>query len=231
MNHIVITGASRGIGYEVAKQLSQDPERRIVAIARNTQRLQNLADEAAHQNIIPLPGDLTDSERISQVVLERLGSVDALLNNAGLLINKPFEELTQENWQQLWEVNVMAPASLAKQLIPAMGLNNTQAHIVNIGSMGGFQGSSKFPGLAAYSTTKAAVASLSECLAEELKDRNISVNCLALGAVQTEMLQEAFPGMEVPMSSETMGAYIANFLIQGHQFYNGKVLPISSSTP
>ena len=97
--------------------------------------------------------------------------------------------------------------------------------------MGGFQGSSKFPGLSAYSASKAALANLTECLAEELKEKNICANCLALGAVQTEMLETAFPGYVAPVKSREMASFIAYFATRGHQFYNGKILPVSVSTP
>lgn len=230
MPTIIITGASRGIGYATAKQLSQNPDNHIIATARNENKLLQLTREAAHNNITAITGDLQNPDQLVRDIAAEVQQVDALLNNAGLLINKPFSELSPADWQSLWEVNVIAPASLIKGLIPQLEAS-AQAHVVNIGSMGGFQGSSKFPGLSAYSTTKAAIASLSECLAEELKTQNIAVNCLALGAVQTEMLEEAFPGMQAPVSSTKMGAYIANFLLTGHHFHNGKVIPVSVSTP
>jgi len=105
------------------------------------------------------------------------------------------------------------------------------AHVVNISTMGGVQGSVKFPGLSAYSSSKAAVITLTELLAEEYKEKGPSFNVLALGAVQTEMLEEAFPGLEVPLSAKDMAEYIANFSLTGHKFYNGKLLQVSNSTP
>jgi NAD(P)-dependent dehydrogenase (short-subunit alcohol dehydrogenase family) len=105
------------------------------------------------------------------------------------------------------------------------------SHIVNIGSMGGFQGSAKFAGLSAYSASKAALHNFTECLAEELKERKISVNCLALGSAQTEMLEKAFPGYESPVMAFEMGKYIADFALTGHKFFNGKVLPVAVTTP
>jgi NAD(P)-dependent dehydrogenase (short-subunit alcohol dehydrogenase family) len=104
-------------------------------------------------------------------------------------------------------------------------------HIVNIGSMGGYQGSVKFPGLSAYSASKAALHTLTECLALELNDLEIKVNCLAIGSAQTEMLETAFPGYQSPVMAFEMGKYIADFAITGHRFYNGKVLPVASTTP
>jgi NAD(P)-dependent dehydrogenase (short-subunit alcohol dehydrogenase family) len=97
--------------------------------------------------------------------------------------------------------------------------------------MGGYQGASKFPGLSAYSSSKGALANLSECLAEEFKEDGIKVNCLALGAVQTEMLEAAFPGFQAPVSPVQMACHILNFAESGHTVYNGKVLPVSVSTP
>jgi NAD(P)-dependent dehydrogenase (short-subunit alcohol dehydrogenase family) len=97
--------------------------------------------------------------------------------------------------------------------------------------MGGFQGSDKFPGLSAYSVTKGTLSILTECLAVELQDKNIKVNCLCLGAVQTEMLNEAFPGLTAPVEASQMGTYISDFVINGHTFYNGKVLPVALQNP
>ena len=97
--------------------------------------------------------------------------------------------------------------------------------------MGGIQGSSKFAGLAAYSSSKGAIITLSELLAEEYKEQGISFNVLALGSVNTEMLQEAFPGYEAPLSAGEMANYIFDFTLTGNKFYNGKVLSVASSTP
>ena len=104
-------------------------------------------------------------------------------------------------------------------------------HVVNISSMGGIQGSMKFSGLSAYSSSKAALITLSELLAEEYKETGPSFNVLALGAVQTEMLEEAFPGYKASVSAVEMARYIMQFSLTGHQMYNGKVLQVSNSTP
>jgi NAD(P)-dependent dehydrogenase (short-subunit alcohol dehydrogenase family) len=130
----------------------------------------------------------------------------------------------------MWEANVMGVVKMVQAVLPLMG-GAGHPHIVNIGSMGGFQGTAKFPGLAAYSASKAAVANLTECLAEELKEQNIKVNCLALGAVNTEMLHEAFPGYVAPVSAVAMAQYIASFALTGQYIMNGKIVPVSISTP
>jgi NAD(P)-dependent dehydrogenase (short-subunit alcohol dehydrogenase family) len=156
------------------------------------------------------------------------GSVDVLINNAGSLVNKPFMEISSSEFEAVFQVNVFAVATLTRLILPLM---NQKGHVVNISSMGGVQGSAKFPGLSAYSSSKGALVILTELLAEEFKESGPSFNALALGAVQTEMLEEAFPGYQAPLSAAQMAEYIIDFALKGHQFYNGKVLPISSSTP
>lgn len=167
---------------------------------------------------------------LHNAVIEQFQRVDVILNNAGLLINKKFGEFSREEASQIFDTNFFSAAAVIQQLLPLMG-GETTSHIVNIGSMGGFQGSSKFAGLSYYSASKAALACLSECLAEEFKEKNIKVNCLALGAAQTEMLEEAFPGIKAPLTAEEIAEFIGQFMVSGHRFFNGKTLPVSVSTP
>lgn len=226
MKHVVITGTSRGIGFELAKQFA-DAGHQVLALSRNTQPLNSIN----HQNITTIAVDLSQQEQLQKVlnfVQAKWNTVDILINNAGKLINKPFAELTSEDFMSVYQVNVFAVASLTKLLLPFMP---QKSHVVTVSSMGGIQGSAKFPGLAAYSSAKGAVITLSELLAEEYKEQQIAFNVLALGAVQTEMLQEAFPGYQAPLTAAEMADYIFNFSLTAHQYYNGKVLQVSSSTP
>lgn len=225
----LITGASRGIGYATARRLLAREDTVVLALARDQDRLRTLAGEADTSRLHWLTYDVTQpptGELLDWVA--RHGPIHGLINNAGLLINAPFTDLSTQQWQDLFAVNVIGPAALMRALSPHF---SAEAHIINIGSMGGYQGSSKFPGLSAYSAAKAALATLTECLAEEWKDRGIRVNCLALGAVQTEMLSAAFPGYEAPLSSDEMADFLAYFLREGHRYFNGKILPVSVSTP
>ncbi|MFM1874911.1 MAG: hypothetical protein RL266_648 [Bacteroidota bacterium] len=231
--NVIVTGASSGVGYELVKQLILDDRvQKVIGIARRIEKLEELAGFAASQGkglkYIPIACDVF--EVTVDMITDHLDRVDALVNNAGLLINRSFAELTEEDFEQVYKVNVFAPARLTRLLKPLMG-GETPSHIVNIGSMGGFQGASKFPGLAAYSSSKSAIAGLSECLAEEFKDDNVKVNCLAFGAVQTEMLAKAFPGFQAPLTSVQMAEFVLDFALEGHRFFNGKVLPVSSTTP
>lgn len=231
--NIVITGVSKGIGYELVKEFCQDPQNSIIGIARSTAKLEKLDQEIgqAKGNFYPYTFDLLTGDLKNTLVPEiekRFGKIDVLVNNAGLLIVKPIEDLTDDDFDALFGVNVKAVFRLVRELLPYF---KTNAHIVNISSMGGFQGSAKFPGLSLYSASKGALAVLSECLAEELKERSVKVNALAIGAVKTEMLAEAFPGYEAPLSAKEMAGFLKEFAVNGHKVYNGKVLPVSLSTP
>jgi NAD(P)-dependent dehydrogenase (short-subunit alcohol dehydrogenase family) len=229
MKNIIITGASRGIGRDTALQLAKDGHR-VLALSRNEAALKALQEEAG-DNLHYLAYDITSPDaRPLLEIIEPWGTVDVLINNAGYLLNKPFHETTGTDWETVMSVNFHGPVRLLQMLRPFLQAAE-KAHVLNIGSMGGYQGSSKFPGLLAYSVSKAAIATLTECLAEEWKDSGVCVNCLALGAVQTEMLAAAFPGMQAPVSSSQMGGFLSYFALQGHHFFNGKVLPVSVSTP
>ena len=227
MKYVIVTGASRGIGLETVKALLEEGV--CVAVLSRTEE-----PTVRHENLAWITMDITSEEQCKSLPshLERLGwsTVDGLIHNAGSLIANLIDELTIEQVRKMYAVNVYAPLILTKHLLPFLR-QSEQAHVVGISSMGGFQGAAKFPGLSAYSSSKAALACLIECWAEEWKGSVIAANALAIGAVQTDMLEEAFPGYEAPVMPATMGYYIANFVLTGHLLYNGKVLPVSLSTP
>ena len=226
MSNVVITGTSRGIGFELAKMFANNGHK-VLAISRNTGPLSALN----HKNISVIAVDIsksTDFEKVTDFIKNKWKQVDILINNAGKLINKPFTDLTADDFLEVYKVNVFGVAELTKNLIPFL---QKGSHVVTISSMGGIQGSMKFPGLAAYSSAKGAVITLSELLAEEYKEQQIAFNVLALGAVQTEMLEEAFPDYKAPLSAKEMASYIHDFSLTGNKFYNGRVLQVSSTTP
>ena len=226
MKNIVITGTSRGIGFELAKQFAENGHQ-VLALSRNTKPLSTIN----HKNITALSVDISNNDDLNKVtdfIKNTWKNVDVLINNAGKLINKPFTEISSEDFLEVYKVNVFGVAEITKLMIPFL---QKGSHVVTISSIGGIQGSLKFPGLAAYSSAKGAVITLSELLAEEYKEQQIAFNVLALGAVQTEMLEEAFPGYQAPLSAAEMADYIYNFSLTGNKFYNGKVLQVSSSNP
>lgn len=221
---LVITGASKGIGRAVV-QLASDKGHTVYALSRNISKIKKTSQ------VHPVAIDITDKNELSvfgDQLQQKQINIDALINNAGALINKPFGETTAKDFETIYQVNVFGLANLTRMVLPFI---NSNGHVLNISSMGGVDGTSKFPGLAAYSSSKGAVNILTELLAEEYKDSGPAFNALALGAVQTEMLEQAFPGFQAPVSAAEMAVYVLNFALQGQQFFNGKILPVSSSTP
>ena len=226
MKKVIITGTSRGIGFELAQQFAKN-NFQVLALSRNQKPLDNLK----LKNIETLSVDVCnqdDLQKVSKYLSEHWGDVDILIHNAGFLINKPFESLTKDDFLRVYDVNVFGVAALTQICIPYL---KKGSHVVTISSMGGIQGSLKFPGLAAYSSAKGAVITLSELLAEEYKSAEIAFNVLAIGAVQTEMLAEAFPDYQASLNANEMADYIFNFATTANKFYNGKVLQASNTTP
>ena len=229
---ILITGASNGIGYETALNLSNDPTNKVIALARNYDKLMALQAKS-NGNIGILSYDLASNNPqtiVSFLNENNIEKIDILIHNAGKIVNKPFEEITSNELKSCYDVNVFAPYLLTQALLPYLE-KSSKAHVINISSVGGIQGSVKFAGLSAYSSSKGALSILTECLALELQPKNISVNCLALGAVQTEMLNDAFPGYKAPLEPNEMAEFISWFSINGNKFFNGKILPVALSTP
>ena len=225
MKNIIVTGTSRGIGYELALKFA-NAGHQVLAISRKTPRIL-----IENKNITCLSVDLSnegDLDKVQDFLSTSWKKVDDIVHNAGSFMLKPFSETTQKDFEDVYKVNVFAVANLTRVCLPYL---QKGSHVVTISSMGGIQGSLKFAGLAAYSSSKGAVITLSELLAEEYKERGISFNVLALGAVQTEMLEEAFPGMQAAVQANEMADYIFNFTLTGNKFFNGKVLQVSSTNP
>ena len=236
--NIVITGASKGIGFELAKLFAKNENNTVIAIARSEDRLKELKNECIRQDLRnklkTIVFDIESPEKVKNnlknEILKHISTIDILINNAGFLVNKAFIETEITEVQKTFNTNFLSHAVLIQDLIPILKIGELK-HVVNISSMGGFQGSAKFPGLSFYSASKAALANLTECLAEEFKADNISFNCLALGAVNTEMLNTAFPDYNAPLKAEEMAQFIYDFALTGNKYYNGKILPVSLSTP
>jgi NAD(P)-dependent dehydrogenase (short-subunit alcohol dehydrogenase family) len=225
MKNIIITGTSRGIGFELALQFAAAGHK-VMALSRMIP--QSLLQS---ENITCLSVDLSADAGLKQItsfIDSTWHKVDVLIHNAGSLVLKPFLEISQEEFEYIYKVNVFGVAALNRLVLPYM---QQGSHVVTISSMGGVQGTVKFSGLSAYSSSKGAVITLSELLAEEYKEKGVAFNVLALGAVNTEMLQEAFPGYEAPLSAKEMADYIFDFALNGNKYFNGKVLQVSSSTP
>lgn len=233
--NIIVTGASQGIGYELVKQLSRHNNHKILAIARNKASLKKLAEECKSVNksaeVLPFAFDLlngdfsTMKDEIREAMSEK---VDVVINNAGALVKKSLADLSDLDFDTMFGVNMKAPFRIAQQVVPFMGEG---AHFVNVSSMAGYPGSLKFPGMTLYSASKGALGAFTEALSAELQSEKIKVNCLAIGAVETEMMRRAFPEAEAPLKPHEMAEYIADFALNAGRFYNGKVLPVAVTTP
>lgn len=234
---ILITGASRGIGAELALQLAGAGQQ-LLLVARSKDLLTDVADRCnsvggqgtATALVYDLAGILDDPSGFAALLGDHTDTLDVVVNNAGLLVNKPFAELTTGEERKVFDINYFVPAQLIRICLPFLQ-KSANASVINVTTMGAVQGSAKFPGLSAYSASKGALAILTECLAEEFKSMNIKVNALAFGAVQTEMLEEAFPGMQAGTSPREMGSFCKWFVLEGWRRMNGKMLPVSDSTP
>jgi NAD(P)-dependent dehydrogenase (short-subunit alcohol dehydrogenase family) len=225
MKNIIVTGTSRGIGLELALQFA-NAGHHVLSLSRKTPQIL-----IENSNVTCLSVDLSKEQDLTQVeqfLTSSMKNIDAIVHNAGALLLKPFEETSSEEFENIYKVNVFGVANLTRVCLPFL---TKGSHVVTISSMGGIQGSLKFAGLSAYSSSKGAVITLSELLAEEYKERGISFNVLALGAVQTEMLAEAFPGYQANISASEMANYLYDFTLTGNKYYNGKVLQVTTSNP
>ena len=221
---IIVTGASRGIGHEIVK-IAEKKGHRVYSISRNIKALKDYSFK------YPRQVDLANEDSIDKFSSEVKNDgvkVDALINNAGAFLNKPFEKISKKEFEYIFQVNVFGLSSITRKVLPII---DSKGHIVNITSMGGINGATKFSGLSAYSSSKGAVNILTELLAEEYKEKGPSFNALAFGAVQTEMLEEAFPGLKAPISAKEIADFILDFSLQGQKYFNGKIIPVSSTTP
>ena len=228
---VLISGVSRGIGRSLVEHCCNSNEfTKVIGVTRNATALDDL--EALYDNFKGIPFDLHNGNfsELNNLLRQEVDSLDFVVNNAGALVNKPFLEWESEDFDKVYGVNIIGASKLLQITIPLME-ESKEAHVLNISSIGGVQGSAKFPGLSGYSSSKGALQVLTECLAEEYKDQGISFNCISLGAVQTEMLQEAFPGYQAPVQPDDMARFIKNTLLSAHKIYNGKNLCASKSTP
>lgn len=227
--NILITGGSKGIGKSLVLKFIEEGHN-VFVISRSENLLKNLASNFNENQFRYLALDLANLEE-SHFINQKIHDwekIDVLYNNAGLLIKKPFSSLTSNDFLETWKVNFLAPTMLIQSLLPKL---NIESHIVNITTMGAVQGSVKFPELSAYGSSKSAMVTLSEILAQEFGENGPRINCVALGAVQTEMFETAFPDFKAPTQPEEMAEFLFDFGLKAHKFMNGKTVQCSLSTP
>ena len=223
MKTIVVTGTSSGIGHQICIQAAK-MNFHVISVSRNIEPLKDIG------GIESFAIDITNKDSVDEFIANlksRKIKIDILINNAGYLVSELFGDTTYESFKKTFDVNVFGLAEITRSLIPII---NSDGHVINISSIGGVNGSKKFPGLSVYSSSKAAVIALTEVLAEEHQN-GPSFNVLALGAVQTKMLKEAFPDYNVETKPEEMAKYILDFAINGNKLFNGKLISVSNSNP
>ena len=223
MKTIVVTGTSSGIGHQICIQAAK-MNFHVISVSRNIEPLKDIG------GIESFSIDITNKDSIDEFITNlksRKIKIDILINNAGYLVSELFGDTTYDSFKKTFDVNVFGLVEITRSLIPII---NSDGHVINISSIGGVNGSKKFPGLSAYSSSKAAVIALTEVLAEEYQN-GPSFNVLALGAVQTKMLKEAFPDYNVDTKPEEMAKYILDFAIKGNKLFNGKLISVSNSNP
>lgn len=230
-----ITGVGSGIGKATCLHALRQ-NHRVIGLVRNEVKAESLLNEAANMlsSLDLIYANLKD-DNVSSLVSTHLNhlkvsKIDVLINIAGVLSPLNVREFNVQDMDEVMRVNFTTPAILINALIPFME-NSDQANIINITSMSGFQGSVRFPGLSVYGASKAALSSLSESLAIELQEFNIKINALAIGAVSTNMLKEAFPEYMAPITPNQMAEYIYSFARHGYMFYNGKTIPVAVTNP
>ncbi|HUS86539.1 MAG TPA: SDR family oxidoreductase [Bacteroidales bacterium] len=230
--NIIITGASKGIGKELSKLMSGSPDNSVLIISRAANALKSIKEDSTNENVSYIANDLNhlvkSPEKLLKMVSGHFSHVDILINNAGYLVRSAFGELSASDEELMINTNFLTPARFMRIVLPLLGRGS---HVVNIGSMAGYQGSSKYPGLALYGAAKAGLASLTEALAAEYADEGIKFNCLSIGAVQTEMFETAFPGFKAPLDAEQMAKFVAWFALNGQKYFNGKILPVAVTNP
>ncbi|MBI3577599.1 SDR family oxidoreductase [Candidatus Gottesmanbacteria bacterium] len=236
--NIIITGAGGGLGEATVLALARMGKHRIVGVGRSKKHLDAVQrkrdQEHTASEFIPIVFDLTSDEsdfskKLRPQIEGVCDSIDCLINNAGRFETITFVQSTQKDWQAMIDVNLLGPMKLIRSLFSLM-TRAPCAHIVNIGSMAGFQGSQKFAGLSAYSSSKASLACMTECLAQELPT-NIRVNCLCFGSIATKMFRRAFPTDTAAISADEAGSFVANFALSGWKMFHGKIIPVTVKTP
>ena len=223
MKTIVVTGTSSGIGHQICIQAAK-MNFHVISVSRNIKPLKDI------RGIESFAIDITNKDSVDEFIANLKSKkikIDILINNAGYLVSELFGDTTYDSFKKTFDVNVFGLAEITRSLIPII---NSDGHVINISSIGGVNGSKKFPGLSAYSSSKAAVIALTEVLAEEHQN-GPSFNVLALGAVQTKMLKEAFPDYNAETKPEEMAKYILDFAINGNKLFNGKLISVSNSNP
>lgn len=184
----LITGATRGIGNEIAKTFAMDGYNVVINYLNSEEVAENLCRQLYEKgyNAMKVKADVSNREEVDMMIKaihNKFGDVDVLVNNAGIAQQKLFTEISDLDWDRIFDVNVKGVFNCSQLVLPKM-IQNKRGKIINISSMWGLTGASCE---VHYSASKAAVIGLTKALAKEVGPSNIQVNCVAPGVINTDM--------------------------------------------
>lgn len=185
---VLITGATRGIGKEIASLFADNNYCVAINYSRSEKDAEILCCQLAKKkhDVIKVQGDVSDRSQVNDMfnkIYDKFGAVDVLVNNAGIAQQKMFVDISIDDWNRMFDVNIKGIFNCCQSVLPKM-IENKQGKIINISSIWGLTGASCE---VHYSASKAAVIGLTKALAKEVGPSNIQVNCVAPGVIDTEM--------------------------------------------
>lgn len=220
---VLITGGGSGIGAACAEEFLRRG-RPVVVVGRTASRLRSV------KGALALAGDVGDeafARRAFAAARRRFGSVDILVNNAAHLVKKSFVDTTAAEWDETMRTNLRGPFLFSREFLRAAKPGRA---IVHIGSLGGVQGTQKFPGLSAYTVSKHGVTGLAAAMAVEARPLGVAVFCVAPGAVDTAMLRKAAPGLKAGAIPSDIARVVADLAESARpDLLSGAVIPLDTN--
>ncbi len=196
---VLITGGSRGIGRAASLLFAKNGYDVIICYAKDGKAAQKVADETG---AAALQADVSDSgavEKMFNLIKSRYNRLDVLINNAGIAQQKLFTDITEDEWDRMFNVNVKGMFNVCKHAVPMM-IHEKKGKIINVSSIWGLVGASCE---VHYSASKAAVEGFTKALAKELGPSGIQVNCIAPGVIETEMNKNLSPDCLNSLAEDT----------------------------
>jgi NAD(P)-dependent dehydrogenase (short-subunit alcohol dehydrogenase family) len=219
----IVTGGSSGVGLATAEMLAMRGAR-VAIFARS-------ASASAHENMLAIDGDVSDEAAIERLFAEtesRFGDCDILINCAGMIDPKALIDTTPDAWDRMFAVNVRGTYLATRRALPSMIAKRAGA-IVNVASISGVIGPEKFPGWVSYCASKAAVISMTEALAVEVKEFGVRVNSVSPGSVDTKMWAAASGGAPAAMTADEVAEAICFLASDRARAVNGQDVHVYSS--
>jgi len=205
----IVTGGSRGIGRAIVKELAARGAAVAFTFSKSEEQAATLVDEVqkAGGRALPFQADVADTaqaDKFARQVKTELGSIDLLVNNAGVTRDKLIMMMSEQDWDLVLDTNLKGAFNMSKPVVSVM-VRQRRGSILNIASISGIVG---MPGQANYSASKAGLIGFTKALAKEVGKRNITVNALALGLIETEMTATLAPEYRAKMIEQIpLGRY------------------------